>query len=611
MHREMWVQLFEADNLPRNSLMAHFLQACEILDIDLCGPFRFSLWNCESVSWCDFARRDLKCILQVAARHKVYYEASRSSRKDVHPSAQLLDFDATIMGNQLCEKTGYKHTNLQPFRETTTVGSCATNDRRHAAGMAESVTCRYCGETKETFEHLLLHCNKNPVADKKPPLPTQHGPNFSCFGIVEVSFVQAQKRLRCSSPCHVPVAHWCQSNCMQSILLWTDGSCDLQTTFWYTVGGYSVVNQHGSVVDQGPVLHWALSSYACELWALYNAFAKAHCPVICSTDCQTLAVQVEHMIRCQNIPQEWALAEWWNALLNLFMLRLAFADNPLKVKWIPAHVLEHKEICEISPTEAANHNTTLVDIQMNRIADQVAKNAMAKQKVSTVRQHKTELANIQNWQKWIALVCATLGETSVKSQTPHCDNPNGDQLQLQKIKQSCDPTLLTIVHPVDMFSKCFPKWEWNHPPDLFVWTSSFDTTKELKSYARISKNQWVVVTESLVNIKWSLDEKHQSAFIELAYHLWYSGVRIPEVQPHPSAYATIIRKVINQAQKLDCGSLTPGTINSGAKSRGKTLPAGFVQGAWFQCNELAMKHLAIDCRNRSQSLSSWAFQFHN
>ena len=48
-HREMWVQLFEAVNLPRNSCMAHFIQACEIIDIDLCGPCRFSPWNCESV----------------------------------------------------------------------------------------------------------------------------------------------------------------------------------------------------------------------------------------------------------------------------------------------------------------------------------------------------------------------------------------------------------------------------------------------------------------------------------------------------------------------------------------------------------------------------------
>ena len=610
-HREMWVQLYETDVLPKNSLMAHFLQACEILDIELCGPFRFSLWNCQSVSWCDFARRDLKRILQVAARHKAYFEASRSSRKDLNVSEHILDYDATILGDKSCVQYAFKNTNLMPYREATLVGSCATNDRRYAAAMSDTDICRYCGETKETFEHLVLHCKKLPIADKKPSLPTQHGPNFSCFGIVEIDFVQVQNRLRCSSPSHVTVAHWSQSECGQTVSLWTDGSCDLQSAFWYTVGGYSVVNQQGSVIDQGPVLHWALSSYACELWALYNAFAKAHCPVICSTDCQTLVYQVRHMIHSRSIPQEWALSEWWNALLNLFMLRLAFADNPLVVKWIPAHVLEHKEICEISPSEAAKYNTTLVDIQMNRIADKAAKFAMTQQKISTVTDHENFSSCIKNWQTWISLVSACLGETSVKPQLQSEINPGVLQVQMHKPKSSCDPTLLTVTHSLDSFSKCFPKWEWNHPQDLFVWSSSFDTTKDIQSYAKISNDQWNVITQSLVNIKWSLGEKYQSAFIEIAYHLWYSGIRIPEVQPFPSAYATIIRKVINQAQKLDCGFLVPGSISSAAKSRGKTLPAGFVQGAWFQCKDLALKHLAIDCRNRSQSLKSWAFQFSN
>ena len=88
-----------------------------------------------------------------------------------------------------------------------------------------------------------------------------------------------------------------------------------------------------------------------------------------------------------------------------------------------------------------------------------------------------------------------------------------------------------------------------------------------------------------------------------------TGLRIPGVQSNLSVYATIRRKVINQSQKLGCGSLIPGFIKSSAKSRGKTLPAGLVQGAWFLCDLVALKHLAIDCRHRSQSLSLWTSQF--
>ena len=134
-------------------------------------------------------------------------------------------------------------------------------------------------------------------------------------------------------------------------------------------------------------MHWALSSYACELWAVYNAFAKAHCPVVCSTDCQTLAYQLDHTIRHQTIPNERALPEWWNALLNLFMLRLALAESPLVVRWIPAHVLERKKL-KTSPLEAAEHRTTPLDIQMNRLAERAAKNTMNRQKASSTKGHE-------------------------------------------------------------------------------------------------------------------------------------------------------------------------------------------------------------------------------
>lgn len=186
--------------------------------------------------------------------------------------------------------------------------------------------------------------------------------------------------------------------------------------------------------------------------------------------------------------------------------------------------------------------------------------------------------------------------------------PNHTRLHkayVSKGKSRNDPTLLTVTHPVDMFSQCFPKWEWHQPIELFVWTSSFDATVDLKTYAKISGEQWHSVVDFLVNLKWSLDDKHQSAFIELAYHAWYSGLRIPDNRAMPSTYATIIRKVINQSQKLDCGLLVPGCIKSSAKSRGKTFPVGVVQGAGFLCDIKALKHLAIDSRHRSQSLSSW------
>lgn len=89
------------------------------------------------------------------------------------------------------------------------------------------------------------------------------------------------------------------------------------------------------------------------------------------------------MINHNVVPNDWALSEWWNALLNLIFFRQAFAETPLTVRWIPAHVLEHKHISEITTQEAHDHNTTLIDIHLNRIADKAAKDAMNNQKKSS------------------------------------------------------------------------------------------------------------------------------------------------------------------------------------------------------------------------------------
>ena len=232
---------------------------------------------------------------------------------------------------------------------------------------------------------------------------------------------------------------------------------------------------------------------------------------------------------------------------------------------------------------------------------------MNNQKLSSNHSFDQRTFDIQKWQQWLAFVSATIGETSTDS----CETKS-QKAYVSKGKPSNDPTLLTVTHPIDMFSQCFPKWEWHQPIDSFVWMSSFDTTVDLMTYAKISSEQWHSVVDFLANLKWSLDDKHQSAFIELAYHAWYSGIRFPNTQAMPSTYASLIRKVVSQAGKPDMlnhGVLVPGTLASSAKSRGKTLPAGVIKGAWFLCNINALKHLAIDSRNRSQSLSSWAINF--
>ena len=52
-------------------------------------------------------------------------------------------------------------------------------------------------------------------------------------------------------------------------------------------------------------------------------------------------------------------------------------------------------------------------------------------------------------------------------------------------------------------------------------------------------------TIAIVDFQSSLDDGFATSFLELAYHAWEVGVRLENVQPHPSVYSTLIRKAIN------------------------------------------------------------------
>ena len=61
----------------------------------------------------------------------------------------------------------------------------------------------------------------------------------------------------------------------------------------------------------------------------------------------------------------------------------------------------------------------------------------------------------------------------------------------------------------------------------------------------ISVQNTIAIVDFLSNIQWSLDDGFATSFLELAYHAWEVGVRLENVQPHPSVYSTLIRKAIN------------------------------------------------------------------
>jgi len=84
----------------QTSLFAHFLQACECLNISYHENFLFSFWGCQPISLLELSRRDIKTVLRELARHQCYAIASKGARKDVFLSSGVLDFVTTTASRE-------------------------------------------------------------------------------------------------------------------------------------------------------------------------------------------------------------------------------------------------------------------------------------------------------------------------------------------------------------------------------------------------------------------------------------------------------------------------------------------------------------------------------
>ena len=604
LHKEIWTSQFESSLISVNSLISHTFQACAILGIELVQPFHFSIWHSSPVSFLDFSKRDLKMVLIAACRHTAYYQASRSARKDLSASQQFLDFPSTEFANKICASTPHGPLNLLCFRDSVVVGCVASNDRRSAAGMVDCKSCRFCGHHDETFGHLAIDCPSLPLATERPIPSVEFGPNFLSHGIVEVNDFIVQQRLTISSPSHIPVCAWDVNSSNQCSVFWTDGSCEHQESFWFCSGAYAVINARGKLVSSGAVSHWALSSYSCELWAILVAFFGSENNTVCVTDCLSVFHQFNSMVTNNFVDPTWSHLEWWNALHHVYSHRTSFSNNPLCLRWCPAHILEQFHVDLITETMANRHNTTRIDLVRNRQADKEAKKALQQSRMISTENWQDRKRKISTWQFWLARVAACLSS-----------DPDNDSTVVRTAKPACrstgvcPPGELTLAHDISHFQHYFPKWDWDSVL-LFPWKTKFDCDTELASYASLSNQQWHQGLNFFQSLRWCENPDFKTAFLELAFFAWQQGWQFVDVPNTISGYTSYLRKVCNQASKLPGDPLTPGIVLAKHKSQGKTLPSGCISGAWFCANNVTLKHLAIHCLSgKSQSLSSWEVPF--
>ena len=605
--REMWQNLTLIENGSKTSLLQHFLQACSLIHIDFHPPFHLSAFKAVPICFLDFARRDLKKVLQYAIRHVCYQKATKIARKDIKACVGYLDFDLSVAGTACLKNQWLNYISMYSFWESAMVGCAITNDRCCAAGFTSTNECRFCNGEKETFSHLVRHCPSLEGIERPTFDPEIFGPNFATLGLVEVLQEQVSHKLSISSTALIPVSNW-NPHEMTWIHMWTDGSCSFQESFWDTQGGYAVISQKGETISCGCVQHWVLSSYSCELWAGIVAWAHASSPLVIHSDCEAFVNQTNQMVASKRIQDDWPHQEWWNFFLTLVLLRCSNPVNVLKCEWCPSHVLESVPIELISPKLAAANKTTIENIRHNRQADKIAKRAVQMYGKS-FRNFNDDHKKISDWHLWIAQVNAKVSMLSKQdtSKSPHEQR----QVEVEGIPQNTIPIEeLTQWHSIEAFEKHLPRWTWHPDVTNYTWSSECDPMQPKGRYISITDENWKIGLQYLIGLKWMPNGEGKTSYIELAYDAWFKGVRFETTKNCPSTYATLLRKVCNQACKSFETRLFPGTQKSGYVSKGKTLPAGFITANALISSD-ALKSLAVDVlRGRGQRLIEWEQPFH-
>lgn len=587
-YRSIWLQQCSQPPANQNALVKRFLCACQLFNLTVHDGFHFSFLHSDPLPFLDLHFKDLKLVLQALARDLCYKYCADSPRKDILPVTGHLDFDATMLATKTFNHATERR--LISYRESCMVGSLLTLDRKAALEKHDNNACRFCNQQKESMKHLI-DCPKLQEQIPKPPVPENCGSNFPQHGIVEIDHGQIRERLRISSVAEIPVQPW-SHDCHQITYFWTDGSVDHATQFWKTKGSFSVIGQDAQIVACGRVRHWAISAYSTELWALLQAFARATSICHIVSDCKSVVQQCLYLLNNHHVPLHWAHRTWWNFLLDLILARQQFHPKPLHITWIPAHLIDNTSDRQEIYRIALEKQVSFLDLCMNKVADQVAKNVLQPFANNDLAKQ------ITLYQRWLVDVAVLLAQTQPESLLPVPEPPVSN--------------LLTEASPLGDFERVYPLWRWSPNPNSYTWTSNFVTNTQKKLPASLSYENWIILRDFLLQCKWLVHQHHKTSYLELAYLFNDQGGRLRGVTNSPSKTATLLRKAIcyaGQVQPLPRLSIQPGIPSIGCKANGKVHTSGYLDKALVYLPVSALRRLAVHFQGRSHSLKLWEFPF--
>lgn len=144
----------------------------------------------------------------------------------------------------------------------------------------------------------------------------------------------------------------------------------------------------------------------------------------------------------------------WKAILDVYLQRAAAAVEPIRLHWIPAHVGEGLPDASITPALAAEHDTTVQHILLNRIADRAAKKiaqTFLPVHISVFKALQTQM----------------FARHAFLAQLNHLATP-----EIQTI--STPAADAPFVDEGALLRKKFPRWCWNQNILDFSWKASQD-----------------------------------------------------------------------------------------------------------------------------------------
>ena len=363
-------RLAHQPNPGRFSLLVGIRQACHAFGITIDDRFHLHILGHLELKFEDLSVRDIAPLLKQLAIQIHYAHPANLNRKDfVKPTGFVDSFHSKLFGTQKAVRDSVSPPMLAHF-EAQLVGCTITNDRRFAAKFSDSPLCRFCETDKESLVHIL-QC---PQARSHFPAGPGHdlGPNFHQLGIVEHPNAILRHRLHVDRADEIPVQTFHRPNYTQS--LWTDGSVLWGEVFPLTAAGFAIIDEEGKIFDAGTVSHLCLSSYTAELWAVIVATLKSDCNLHIYSDCKEVVNQVNHLVHTGNIPVNCLHIEWWKVLHKVIDSRSLLTGGPvLLLTWIPAHVGDELPVSAIPASVIRAAGTTRKHIELNRLADTVAK----------------------------------------------------------------------------------------------------------------------------------------------------------------------------------------------------------------------------------------------